>query len=205
MIQQFNVKYFYAGLFHKFRTKILLTGVMLLLSGCASTVAIFHKGSIKQEPGTVSLGTTIDDNTLETIAEVNISKASPSLHDSHISVVVYNKNLLLLGQVSSEQDKAMAENVVRELKGIKNIYNELEIAPNTSTLVRTSDALLTSKVKAKMVATSGFPSRKIKIVTEDSIVYLMGMISKSTGKEAISIAKDTSGVQKIVILFEYLD
>ena len=182
-----------------------ILGAILLLSGCSTMISAFHKGPIKQEPGDVSLGTSINDSSLETIAEVNISKASLSLNNSHVVPVVYNGDALLVGQVQTSADKAKAGEVVKNIHGVKNVYNELEIKPNTSYLTRSSDAWLTSKIKTKMVATSELPSNKIKIVTENGVVYLMGKVTHITAEKAVSVAKNTDGVQKVMTLFQYLN
>lgn len=191
-----------------FRTTYCAAGVLgavLLLSGCASTISVFHKGPIKQDPGNVSLGTSLNDSSLGTIADVNIGKASKSLDSSHLVPVVYNGDILLVGQVPTAADKVQAGSVVKNIKGIKKVFNELEVSPNTTYLTRSSDAWLTSKIKTKMIATSELPSGKIKIVTENGVVYLMGLVTHATAEKAVSVAKDTDGVQKIVTVFDYLD
>lgn len=179
--------------------------VTLLISGCASSISALHDGPIEQDPGSVSFGTTIDDNTIETIAEVNIGKASTSLNKSHIVSVVYNGDMLLLGQVSTEQDKLLAGQVAKKIRGVKKVYNELEIRPNTSYLTRSSDAWLTSKIKAKMLGEKDFPSGKVKVITENGVVYLMGIVHRSVAEHAVDIARSTDGVQKVITAFDYLD
>lgn len=178
--------------------------IALLISGCVSSISALHDGPIEQDPGSLSLGTTIDDNTLETIAEVNIGKASTSLNESHIVAVVYNGEMLLIGQVPTEKDKLQAGMVAKKVRGIKKVFNELEIRPNTSYLTRSSDAWLTSKIKGKMVAEKDFPSGKVKVITENSIVYLMGIVHRSVADKAIAIARSTDGVQKVITAFDYL-
>ena len=191
------------------KNKTGLTAVFIAfacsISGCTTIVSTLHSGPIKQEPGEVPLGTSINNNSLEVITQVNIAKSSKELNNSNISVIVYDGSALLVGQVPTESARAQAGSIAAEVKGINTVMNKLEVTPDTSYLTRSSDSWLTMKVKMKMLATSDFSTERIKVVTENSVVYLMGTVKQAEADKAVNIARSCDGVQKIVKAFNYLD
>jgi osmotically-inducible protein OsmY len=85
------------------------------------------------------------------------------------------------------------------------VHNELQVMQPTSLLARSNDSLLTTKIKAQMVADATVPGSRIKVITENGIVYLLGLVSRQEANRATSLVQSTSGVQKIVKLFQYTD
>ena len=113
--------------------------------------------------------------------------------------------VLLVGQVSSEQLRAQAGEITQNIPRVRRVHNELEVGGPISYMARTNDGVLTSKVKSKLVGAKGVPGRKIKVQTENGVVYLMGMVTREEADQAVESAKTAYGVQKIVRVFEYLD
>jgi osmotically-inducible protein OsmY len=113
--------------------------------------------------------------------------------------------VLLTGEVPTEALKAEAERVTRAVENVRNVFNELKVGPNTSIQTRTNDSVITSKVKARFVDANKFGALHVKVVTEDSVVYLLGMVKKQEAADATEITRTTGGVSKVVRLFEYLD
>ena len=176
--------------------KTLLTAtICVLLSGCF----------FSDNPRTRTPGTVIDDEMLETIVERKIRSSSPDYKGSNIDVVSYNGLVLLLGQVPTEALKSQATVVSQSLQKVRQVHNELEIGGPISYPARTNDSWLSSKVKTKLIASKEVYGRKVKVVTEDGVVYLMGMLPRSEADQAVEIAKTVYGVQKIVKVFEYID
>ena len=87
---------------------------------------------------------------------------------------------------------------------VRKIHNELTVAGPTSMVARSNDAWLTTKVKARLIAKES-KGTKIKVLTENSIVYMQGLVTRDQADEAVNVAKDIYGIQKIVKVFEYLD
>ncbi len=182
-----------------------LVCTLALISGCATTISAVHEGPIASNPGTRSLGAWVDDQNIETVINVNLNKASDGIFKgSHVVVTSFNGYVLLAGQVASEQLKAQAEQITRDVKKVRKVYNELEIAGPTTPLVRAGDSWITTKIKANMTAAEGFPASRIKVVTENGTVYLMGLVTTHEADQAVDIAKKSYGVQKIVKVFEYV-
>ena len=173
-------------------------------SGCSSIILATTDGPIENDDLDRSLGNFIDDQQIETVTIVNIKHLSDELKSANISVVSYNGVVLIVGQVSTQQERDQITQVAREVKGVRQVHNQLSIAPRTSTLVRSNDAWLTSKVRTQFLLESEDFSN-IKVVTENSVVYLIGNVTQNTGDKAVNIARTVGGVQRIVKVFEYPD
>jgi osmotically-inducible protein OsmY len=123
---------------------------------------------------------------------------------SHINATSFNQNVLLSGEAGTEAIKADAEAIVRSDEKVKNVFNEITIAGNSSLGSRSNDTAITSKVKTRFLANSGrFSPNHIKVVTENNVVYLMGIVTRSEADAATEVTSTTSGVQRVVKLFEY--
>ncbi len=166
--------------------------ILLLISACAS------------DPNRRTPGVVIDDFALENIVESEIRKSDPGYKGSHIVIVSHNGVVLIAGQVATAALRDNASTVAQGLRRVRKVHNELTVGGPTSLVARSNDAWLTTKVKTRLVAGKA-DGTKIKVQTEDSIVYLMGMVTRAQADQAINIAKDVYGVQKIVKVFEYLD
>ena len=152
-----------------------------------------------------SIGNKIDDQFLEPNVANAISRSHPDLTGptSHIVVTAYNGVILLAGQTPRANLKEKAAQVANGVQGVKKLHNELQVLQPTSALARSNDALITSKIKTLMLADSKVPSAKVKVVTENGIVYLMGLVTRAEGAAATNVASGASGVQKIVTLYQY--
>ena len=124
---------------------------------------------------------------------------------AHVNVTSYNRNLLLTGEVPDEAAKTKAEDFVKSITNVRNITNELVVGPKTSISSRSNDTYLTSKIKTKFVTENQFPANYVKIVTENSVVYLLGIVNKTEADAAAAIASNTDGVAKVVKVFEYMN
>ena len=125
--------------------------------------------------------------------------------NAHVNVTSYNRNVLLTGEVPNEVAKTSAEAFVKSIQNVRAITNEIAVAPKTSISSRSNDTYLTSKIKTKFVTENQFPANLVKIVTENSVVYLLGIVNKTEADAAAEIARNTDGVNKVVKVFEYMN
>lgn len=186
-------------------TLAALLGVALILSGCTATRALSDDGVIEQDPSRRTMGTRIDDTMLTRLALVNIARASEDLRRSNVSVSSHNGNVLMVGQVPTEEAKSLAEQEVLKLKKVRRVYNELEVAGPTSILTRSGDAWVTAKVKSQLLASEHVRGLNLKVVTENGVTYLMGLATRLEAEEATEITRNVGGVTQVVRLFEYVD
>ncbi|MCB1616967.1 MAG: BON domain-containing protein [Pseudomonadales bacterium] len=187
--------------------KTKLFGILLMiitLTSCVSFVDATRKEPIKSDPGIRTFGNFIDDNAIETVACVNIRKAHTDLRAAHVSCVSFNGVVLLVGQVKNDEQRKLATTVAEKVKEVRQVHNELTLGGPISLPARSNDTWLTSKVKTKLLADREIPGNRIKVVTENGVVYLMGLLTNSEADRAVTVARNTAGVQKVVRVFEYI-
>lgn len=179
----------------------------LVITGCSTVVGTTRNKPVQDDLGTRTWGAKIDDSLIETKVAVNVAKADPKLdNDSRIVVASFNGIVLIAGQVPNANLKPIAVRAAaRGVQGIKQVHDDLQVAPNAGILARSSDSWLTSKVKSSMAFKADVPATRIKVITENGIVYLMGLVTHKEGRAAADVAKSVSGVQRVVMLFEYID
>ncbi|MCA0901755.1 BON domain-containing protein [Microbulbifer agarilyticus] len=180
-------------------------GLLALLGGCATVLDATHDGPIQPDPGERSFGTYIDDQQLETITKVNLRKAHPELKESNIDITSFNGVVLLTGQVSSNDLRNLAGQTAQQVHSVRQVYNEIQVRGTTSVLARTSDTWLTTKVKGALMTDKEIDSGRIKVVTENGVVYLMGLLTRQEAENAAEKTRTVGGVQKVVKAVEYID
>jgi osmotically-inducible protein OsmY len=121
----------------------------------------------------------------------------------HINVTSYNRNVLLTGEAPSAQVKSKAETMIKNITNIRGITNEIVVGEKSTISSRSNDAYLTTKVKTQFVTENKFSANFVKVVTENNVVYLLGIVTKPEADAAAEIASNTNGVSKVVKLFEY--
>ena len=171
-----------------------------VLSGCAAVVVGAVAGGALVATDRRSTGAQVDDTTIETKVAATIESRYGSR--AHIATTSYNGMVLLSGEAP---DSAIAQDAVAIARGtdrVRNVYNEVAIMPPTDLATRTNDSYTTSKVKARFVEANKFSATHVKVVTERGIVYLMGVVSRDEANAAAEVASTTSGVVRVVRLFE---
>ena len=122
----------------------------------------------------------------------------------HINITSYNRQVLVTGEVPNEQDKDYVAKLVSEVENVRLVVNELVVGPNSSLTDRSTDSLITAKVKGQMVDSKDIFANAYKIVTERGVVYLMGRVTQREADRATEVARQVSGVKKVVRVFEIL-
>ena len=189
--------------------KILLLSTLslcaLLLSGCAAPLLVAGAAGgatvARDERSNQSM---LDDQVIEAKAKDAIYADPERAKRVHINVTSYNHVVLLTGEALSKATRNEVLDIVRQLDKVRLVHNEIRIADLTDFSSRTGDSWITSKVKSEMLATRGFPSTRVKVVTENDTVFLMGLVTRNVGDHAASIARKISGVKRVIKLFEYL-
>lgn len=185
-----------------FLTTLLAASVAATLSACAPVmVGGAVMGSLVAVDRRTS-GAQLEDEGIELRAAARIRE---NLGDRvHINITSYNRQVLLTGEVPSAQDKQLAEQVVSRVENVRAIVNELGVMGNSSFTQRSSDSLITGKVKAALVDARDLYASAYKVVTERGVTYLMGRVTQREADRGTDIARSTSGVQKVVRMFEII-
>ena len=143
-----------------------------------------------------------DDEAIELRIRNRVSEAHPN---AHVSPVSYNRMVLLNGTAPTDADKADIERIARGVERVRGVYNDMRVAPNRNFPSLASDGVLTTKVKARMVDARRFNPLHVKVVSDAGTVYLLGIVTRKEADAASEIARTTSGVQRVVRMFEYRD
>lgn len=174
-----------------------------LLSGCFPVVATGVGAGALMAADRRTSGAYIDDEAIELKASNRIS--SEFKDTVHVNVTSYNRSVLLTGEVPSEAAKARVEQISRSVENVRAISDELGIMGNSSLGSRSSDVLITTKIKSQFLDSKTVPVNVVKVVTERGVAYLLGIVSHKEADDAAQIASTTGGVLKVVELFEYTD
>jgi len=124
---------------------------------------------------------------------------------SHINATSYNRIVLLTGEATSPDVREDIERIARGVENVRSVHNEIAVMQLTTMMLRSNDSVLTSKVKARFVESNKFRAYHVKVVTENSVVYLMGLVKRQEAQDATEIARTSGGVHRVVRLFEYTD
>lgn len=187
------------------KSALSLLFISFFLGGCTSFMAATTDGPIKENYGERTFGSTVEDNAIESKARINIKRASPTLADAHVEIKSFNQVLLITGQVPNYNDKQIVTNVAEKIRNVKRVHNELEVGPNTSFPTRANDNLLVTKVKGRFIGTNDVVAGRIEVLVENGTVFLMGLVTQEEATRAVNAAKRTSGIKKIVKVFEYIN
>jgi osmotically-inducible protein OsmY len=188
----------------RFITKAFIaTALATQLAGCFPAIVGGAAATGVMAADRRTSGIYIEDEGIELKASQRIS--SELGENIHANVTSFNRNVLITGEAFNAETKAKAESIVKEVENVRSITNELVVAPKSSLSSRSSDTYITSKVKSRLVTENRFPANYVKVVTEKSTVFLMGLVTKQEAADAVDIASGTSGVEKVVKVFEYMD
>lgn len=183
----------------------LLLLAIPLLGGCVAAAVTATAAGAAVAVDKRTTGTMIDDQSIEFKALSAIANDKELSNNTHINVTSYNYVALVTGEAPTEEMRQRAIDIVRNIPKVSNVYDEVSLAAPSSFMSRSSDSLLTSKVKTRLLANEDVSGLNIKVVTDKGAVYLMGLITREQGDKATDIARRTGGVQKVVKLFQYTD
>ncbi len=148
---------------------------------------------------------TFNDSRNESLVEKNIRSADAAFEEAHITVTSFNGIVLLTGQVPDARLLPIATQQAKSLRAVDRVYNELKVAGQTSFISRTNDSYLTARVVAALAGNELTDADRIKVVTENGVVYLIGTLTRAEADEAVSVAQSVTGVQKIVKAFDFIN
>lgn len=186
--------------------KIKLFSVLMmfaLLEGCAAVVAGGAASSVIMAQDRRTPGTIIEDKGIQLKCMRAINDFAENDPNVHVAAVSYNNRVLLVGQAPTRKVRTDIEQSVKKIAKVKHLHNEIQLAEPTPMLTRSKDSWITAKIKGEMAVTQDFNLTRVKVVTEDGIVYLLGLIKKDEEYVAVDIARHVKGVKKVVKIFEY--
>ena len=186
---------------------LLTVGLIWLyisLSGC-SLIAANSAGDIQEDYGKRTLGTQVEDNTIEAKALASFDKLSANSENNQIHAKAFNRVLLITGQVSTEAEKNQVSRQASKIRHVKRVHNELEVIGVLSFLAQLNDSYLATKISRTLIFADGVDASRIECVVENGSAYLMGLVTQEEAARAVTALQNVSGLTKIVKVFEYID
>ena len=177
---------------------------VLGLSGCIPLAITGVVATAQVATDRRSTGAQLDDELIEDKTSLQVLERFKG-NDVHVNVTSYNGNVLLTGEVPFESVKTEIGEIAGRMPKVRSVQNDLLVGAATGLGSRSNDTLITSKVKARFVESNQFQINHVKVVTERGIVYLLGIVRPAEANAAAEIARTTSGVQRVVKVFEYIN
>ncbi len=191
----------------KSKSLLLISGCLIiaLLQGCAGILVAGGAAGASMATDRRTAGTVIEDQSIE-IKAINSIFGDQELADkARINATSYNGVLLLTGQTPTEELRSRAVNRVVNIDKVKRVHNEITLGEPITFQVNTKDSWLTTRVKSTLLGTKDIAANHIKVVTDNGVVYLMGLVTHTEADTASDIASKIGGVQRVIKVFEYID
>lgn len=172
----------------------------LLVGGAATGASVAHDRR--------TAGSVVEDQAIEMKAATELNAQPELKRQGHINVTSFNMIVLVSGEAPSEALRQRAGEVIGRIDKVRRVHNEVVVAAPSALMSRSSDSLITAKVKTSLFSVKGYESfdpTRVKVVTENGTVFLMGILSRAEGEATARAASKVGGVQRVVKLFEYLD
>lgn len=188
------------------KTLFLTMTTAILLQACGQSVVVGTATGARVAHDRRTAGTVVDDQLIEFKAYARIRKRKDIKKRVHVNITSYNHIVLLTGEVPTLRLKATVEDIVRGVPKVRRIQNELVIGPLTTRGSRLRDTWITTKAKTSLfkIRKKGFNPTRIKVVTENKTVFLLGLVRPDEADAAVRVVRDVSGVKRVVKVFEYL-
>lgn len=180
---------------------------LFLLQACVTAAIVGTTAAVATKVATDprTVGTQIDDETLEERVLSAINSDQQIKEEARVQVVSYNGRVLLIGQVPQDNLKEMAKNLAMGVNGVTDIYNEIRLGSPITIGQVSQDSWITTQIKSKMLVSAAVKASNIKVITENGEVFLMGNVTAQQAEAATEIARNISGVRKVVKVFVYLN
>ena len=169
-------------------------------SACAPLIvggAMLGTGMVASDRRTT--GTQIDDEGIELLAASRIRELATL---GQVSVTSYNRQVLLTGEVPGAAERVAVEQAAARVEGVRGVFNEVVVAPNSAFSSRSADSVLSTKVKATLLDAKDVQANAYKVVAERRVIYLMGRVTEREANRGAELASQVSGVEKVVRVFE---
>ena len=183
---------------------LVIASGSLTLQGCPAIIVGAAGGTAMAAHDRRNADTILEDEAIEVSVTDKLYGDDRLYKKIHVNATSYNHVLLLTGEVTEASLKDYAIELIQNTTNVRRIHNYITVGPLTSLSSRTNDSWITSKVKADMIATKGFSSSRIKVVTENATVFLMGLVTGTETEKAVEITRNVKGVARVVKLFEYI-
>lgn len=177
---------------------------VLLLQGCAAVVVGSAAVATKSATDPRTVGTQVDDSTLELRVSNALAKDEQIKNEAHIVATAYQGKVLLTGQAPTSDVASRARQITAGVEGANEVYNEIRIGPKVSLGTSSSDTWITTKIRSQLLGSDQVKSSNVKVTTENGEVFLLGLVTQREAQAAADIASRVSGVKHVTTAFTIL-
>jgi len=176
----------------------------LFLQGCAGGLIVAAGTAVAVSSDERSIAQLVKDDGLAESAIDAVVESSAYNDNIRINIIANNSYLLLIGQVDNQENSNIIENAINNVDGVVGVYNQLRINKPITLVQQTKDTWLTTKVKSQLTSHDKVNPLKIKVVTEDGEVFLIGQVTEDMSNYATTVASNVDGVKQVVRVFELI-
>ena len=184
---------------------LVIITILATLQGCAGAIMVGAVSGAKMVNDERSMSTQVSDTNADFVIASALSKHDDLNNQTNIAAIVMNSNVLMIGQAPNSMLRDKAVRVVRDLQIGGKIHNQIRIGNPTSFTTRSNDTWVTTKVKGRMLNEKSLDITRVKVITENGEVFLLGLIDHKQADLAVEVARNTAGVRKVIKVFEYTD
>jgi len=174
------------------------------LQGCIAAAVVGVAGGATMASDNRTVGAQIDDQQIELTGYARLAKHQGINENANLQIVSMNGSILLVGQVPNTYLRDEAIKILKSVNRVQQIHNQVRIGNEISIATKSNDIWLTSKIKTALFSSDHLDALNIKVVTENAEVFLLGLVSQQEANEAVNIARNISGVNRVIKVFEYV-
>jgi len=187
--------------FHVSTSALVLTATVLLQACAPMVVGGFVGGTMVVTDRRTS-GAQLEDEGIEIKGSSRIKEALSG--KAHVNLASFNRQVLITGEATNERDVKYIAEIVSQVDNVRSVLNEVQVANFSTFSERSQDVLIQSKVKASLIDSKDIFASAFKVHAERGVIYLMGRVTQREADRAVDIARNVSGVQKVVKVFEII-
>ena len=180
---------------------LLLLPLTGLLGGCPLVLLGGGAAAVSAIEDRRTSGTILDDDSIEVTVRRTLRERFGE--NTHVNVTSFNRSVLLTGEVPDQARRAEIEKIVQGIGNVRSVTNDLQLGVPASLAARANDSLITGRVKTRLLDANKVNPLHVKVVTENGVVYLMGIVTEQEANDAVEVARTTGSVIKVVKVFEY--
>jgi len=186
--------------------KLLATGfifaILTLLQGCAGGLIVIAGTAVAVSSDERSISQQLSDDSLSMDALDKITELNINNDNIRINLITNSGYLLIIGQVTDQHLSRQIERQLNTLENAKGVYNQLRVGHPIGFAQQSKDSWITTKVKSQLTANDDVNPLKIKVVTENSEVFLIGKVTKAMSDQATAITRQVDGVKQVNRVFQ---
>lgn len=183
---------------------LMLPVFVLTLPGCFPVVATGMVAGAMSITDRRTTGAQAEDQAIELKAASRLLNRFGSDKAISTSVVSFNRTALINGFAPDAATKLEIGEIVAKVENVRQVVNEIQLSRPAGTASYTQDVYLTTRVKLTLLDRRTINANTIKVVTESSTVYLMGLVTEKEANEVASLTSRVPGVRRVVRAFEII-